>query len=127
MHVFKRILTGLNPFLYGVPILYGIVKLFDYMIGVDSILQIIWDKVREMLGDNLAYYNIGLLFLYPFIFYHLAILFFYMLVKFMERDKIKNMKLQAKDSEIETPENTIKVSQAQLKIFSTFQKIFFYF
>lgn len=117
MHVIKRIATGLNPFLYGVPILYLVVKLFDYMIGVDSILQIVWDKVRETLGDNLAYYNIGLLFLYPFIFYHLAILVFYMIVKVMEKDKIKSMKLQAKDSEIETPENTRKVSQAQFKIF----------
>jgi len=117
MHMLKLVVTGLNPFLYYVPILYGIVKSFDYMIGVDSILQIGWDKVRETLGDNLAYYNIGLLFFYPFIFYHLAILFFYMIVKVMEKDKIKNLKLQAKDSEIETPENTRKVSQAQFKIF----------
>lgn len=115
MHLFQRILTGINPFLYYVPILYGILKIFDFVIGMDSSLQIIWNKVREALGDNLAYYNIGVLFLYPFIFYHLTILVFYIIIKIKERDKIKGLKLQAKDSEIETPENTRKVSQTYYK------------
>ncbi|KAL7038843.1 hypothetical protein ACKWTF_009711 [Chironomus riparius] len=108
MSKIKRFATAINPFIYTVPVLYGFLKCFDFIIGVDSTLQIIWNKVREKLGDNLAYYNIGVLFLYPFIFYHLAILVFYIIVKVMERDKIKSMKLQTKDSEIETPENTRK-------------------
>lgn len=116
MNLFLRILTGTNPFLYYVPILYGTLKIFDFVIGVDSSLQIIWNKVRAALGDNLAYYNIGVLFLYPFIFYHLTILVFYIIIKIKERDKIKALKLQAKDSEIETPENTKKVSKSLSKL-----------
>ncbi|XP_070501276.1 fatty acid hydroxylase domain-containing protein 2-like [Chironomus tepperi] len=108
MHIVKRFATSINPFVYYVPILYGTVKLFDYVIGVDSILQIGWNKLRAALGDNLAYYNIGVLFLYPFLFYHLTIFVFYIVIKIKERDKVKSLKLQAKDSEIETPENTRK-------------------
>jgi uncharacterized membrane protein YciS (DUF1049 family) len=113
MHILKRVVTNLNPFIFYLPILYGLLKLFDYMIGVDSSLQIVWDKVREKGGDNLAFYNLGILFGFIFIFYHVIIVIFYMIVKVMKRDKIKYMKLQAKDSELDTPENTKKVSHTQ--------------
>ncbi|XP_070501261.1 fatty acid hydroxylase domain-containing protein 2-like [Chironomus tepperi] len=109
MNTIKQIFPYLNPFLYCVPILYGIVKLFDYLIGVDSVLQIGWNKVRGTLGDNKAYYNIGLLFFYQIAFYYLQTLIFYVVTRYKRRNVIENLKLQAKDSEIETPENTRKV------------------
>jgi len=115
MNIIKRIFPYVNPFIYCVPILYGIVKSFDFLIGVDSVLQIGWDKVRATLGDNLAYYNIGLLFFYNVGFYYLQTFIFYIVVSYKRRNIIKNLKLQAKDSEIEAPENTKKVSQAYLK------------
>ncbi|KAL7038839.1 hypothetical protein ACKWTF_009710 [Chironomus riparius] len=109
MNKIKQIVPFINPFIYCVPILYGIAKSLDSLIGVDSILQIGWNKVKETLGDNKAYYNVGLLFFYNFGFYYLQTLIFYLVVKYKRQNVVKNLKLQAKDSEIETPENTKKV------------------
>lgn len=116
MNKVKQICPYVNPFIYCVPILYGAVKFFDFLIGVESILQVGWNKVRETLGDNKAYYNIGLLFFYQIAVYYVQTLIFAIIVKYKRRNIIKNLKLQAKDSEIETPANTQKVSQIFLKI-----------
>lgn len=116
MNKIVQIFPYVNPFIYCVPILYGAVKIFDFLIGVESSLQVGWNKVRETLGDNKAYYNIGLLFFYQIAVYYLQMLIFAMVERHKRQNIIKNMKLQARDSEIETPANTRKVSQTSLKM-----------
>lgn len=109
MQKFVRLLSYINPFILYIPILYGIIQVFEVWFGIDSILQICWNKIRELLGDNKAYYVIGLLNVYSIIFFWLALLFFLALDKYKIPKNISDYKIQQKISEIEKPENTRKV------------------
>jgi len=82
---------------------------FEVLFRIDSIPQICWDKIRDLLGDNKAYYVIGLLNMYSFVFYWIVLLFFLALDRYKIPKNLSDYKIQPKMSEIEKPENTKKV------------------
>ena len=126
MQNLKPIIAYINPIYCYYIIIYYVSIFLAPILGVESIWQVCWDTIREILGEDIDTYTVWFMNIYTIAVYWIFGLAIIAMEKFEIPKNFEIYKIRTKPSEIEQGDNYFKVSASKFIAKQIFLKCYNY-